>query len=139
MDLINLMNSLTISEPVEESNSNIHIFAALLEGVHTDIVFCAFTNRYLIIATQYEKAGSLLNVTIEEAENGIEVSPPVYNVVNLFGPENIEQFAAVRYIAEKLNIRKPLKVFLCLKNYKVDTIKALTEALLNVPQKESSD
>lgn len=138
MDLINLMNSLTITEPQVEKESNINVTAAEINGVHTDIVYAVFTNKYLILATQYEKAGSLLNVSVEYAQNGLEVVQPIYNITNIFGPESIEQHAAVRYIAEKLNIRKPLKIFLCLKNYECKTVTGLVEALLNIPLKENN-
>lgn len=136
MDLVSLMNSLAISEPVEEQSRNISLFGAEIDGHHTDIVFATFTDRYLIIATQYEKLGALLHVSIEQSENGIEVSSPVYTVSNIFGSENIEQIAAARYIAEKLNIQKPLKIFLCMKNYKAETAKALVETLTSTPKRQ---
>lgn len=136
MDLINLMNSLTVTEPEVDKESNLHIFAAEIEGVHTDIVFGIFTNIYLIIATQYEKAGTLLTVSVEQVQNGSDATQPIHNVYNLFGNESFEQCAAARHIAQELKLRKPLKIFLSLKDYECRTVKALIEALLNIPQEE---
>lgn len=133
MEIVNLMKSLSVSETIEENSTNLRELAAEIEGVHTDIVYGKFTNKQLIIATQYGKVGSLLKVTVDEAENGVEITSPVYSVVNCFGVENIEQQAAARFIAERLNVRKCLMLFLCLKNYESSTIKALVEVLLNVP------
>lgn len=137
MDLVNLMNSLSVEDNVEDSNSsNLQVFDANINGVQTHIIYGEFTNKYLIVATQYEKIGSLLKVNIDQPENSINITDPVYSVSVVFGIEDLQQQAAARYIAEKLAITKPLMCFFSLKNYDIDTVKQLAEILCNIPQKE---
>lgn len=138
MDLVNLMKSMSLNENEQIPDSNFHVFAASILGVHTDFVYGEFVNKYMIIAAQYGKIGGLLKVTVDQAEDGLNITEPVYSVNVVFGADSIEQQAAARYIAQALDIRKPLLLFLCLKNYETDAVRAVVDALLNVPGRETT-
>lgn len=138
MDLVDLMKSMSVNDNEETPDSNFHVFAANICGVHTDFVYGEFVNKYMIIAAQYGKIGGLLRVTVDQAENGLTISEPVYSVNVVFGADNIEQQAAARYIAQALDIQKPLLLFLSLKKYDTEDVKAVVEALLNVPGKDKT-
>lgn len=131
MDLANLMQSMSINESAESKKGNLSVFAVNVNGNHTDIVLGDFTHKYMVIATQYEKIGSLLKVTVDQPETTFNITDPVYSVSVVFGADNLEQQAAARYIAEKLQIKKTLMCFLSLKNYDLDTVIPLTEAFIN--------
>lgn len=135
MDLENLMQSLSLHTQEEVTANNLNVFATKINENHTDFVVGEFTNKYMIIATQYEKIGSLLKVLVDRVEQPSSVVEAVYTVSVVFGSDNEEQQAAARFIAEQLNIRKPLLIFLCLKDYKIETVKVLVDAILNSPKK----
>lgn len=136
MDLVNLMQSMSMQDSIENTTqSNIIVFAATINGIHTDLVYGEFSQKLMVIATQYEKIGSLLKVVVDQVESDLNISEPVYSVSVVFGVEHLEQQAAARYLAEKLNIKKPLMCFLCLKSYDINFIKELTTVILNHPQR----
>lgn len=138
MDLVNLMKSMSVNDNEEIPDSNFHVFAANICGVHTDFVYGEFANQCMICAVQYGKIGGLLKVTVDQPANTLSISEPVYSVNVVFGADNIEQQAAARYLAQALNINKPLLLFLSLKTYEVEGVKAVAEALLNVPSRDQT-
>lgn len=138
MDLVNLMKSMSVSETEELTpESNFNVFASEICGIHTEFVYGEFVNKYMVIAVQFGKIGGLFKVTVDEAADGVNISEPVYNVSVAFGADNIEQQAAARYIAQSLGIRKPLLLFLSLKNYDRDNVKGVADALVNRPDKDA--
>lgn len=129
MDLVNLLQSMTLDEtPCDQSN--FRIFAANVVETPTDYVFGEFADKYMLIITQFGKVGSLLKVVVDT----VNEDTPVYSVNVIFGAVGEEQEAAARLIAEKINIQKPLMLFLSLKDYSRESVKAVTETLLNPPQ-----
>ncbi|KAK4872466.1 hypothetical protein RN001_014495 [Aquatica leii] len=129
MDLENLMQSLSLNVS-DQSTRNFNVTGLKIGENHTDIVFGEFVNKHMIVATQYGNIGSLLKVTVDDVLNG-SINEPVYTVQVVFGCVNDEQQAAARFIAESLKIRKPLMLFLCLKDYQISTVNTLVQALLN--------
>lgn len=131
MDLVNLMKSMSVNDTEEPVESNCRIFAANISGELTEFVYGEFTNKLIIVAAQYGKIASLLKITVDQAEEGLNITEPVYNIHVVFGTDNIEQQAAARYLAQSLGIRKPLLLFLSLKNYETENVKGVVEALLS--------
>lgn len=123
-----MINTLSMND----KPSNIFNFAAKIAGYPTEFVIGTFTNQNLIIATQFGKISSLYSVSVDQTENGISTTEPVYSVNPLFGAENIQAEAAARYITEQLGIRKPVLLFLSLKSYKRDIVVGVVEAIKNV-------
>lgn len=128
MDIVDLMKSLSVNEnaqPVDETN--FLVFGADIGGIRTEFVYGEFADKYMIVAAQYGKIGSLLKLTVDQVDGASE---PVYSVKVLFGADNIEQQAAARYILQALNIQKPVLLFLSLKLYEPANVKAITETLI---------
>lgn len=129
MDIVDLMKSLSVNEnnaePVDETN--FLVFAADIGGIHTQFVYGEFTEKYMIVAAQFGKVGSLLKVTVDQVDGASE---PVYTINVLFGAANLEQEAAARYMVQTLGIQKPVLLFLSLKLYEPENVKAVTQALL---------
>lgn len=133
MDLSSLLDALPIDEVERNKKSSIlKTFATTIGSEHTDIVTGNFSSNFVIIASQYQKLGALIKVTVDEVESDLETSVPVYTVRTLFGSENELQLGAARYLAEKLNLNKSLLIFLALKSYSVETVRSLAEFLKNV-------
>lgn len=128
MDIVNLMKSLSVNENTETvDETNFLVFAADIGGICTEFVYGEFADKYMIVAAQYGKIGTLLKLSVDQVDGASE---PVYSIKVLFGAENIEQQAAARYILETLNIQKPLLLFLSLQLYEPENVKAIAEALL---------
>lgn len=129
MDIVNLMQSMSLNVPEDPQESVFRLNACIINDNHTDIVFAEFANRCLIIATQHERAGSLLRVSIDQPEAVTEGVEPVYSVQVLFGVGNLEQQAVARHLAEQLRLNKTLMTFLNLNDYSVSTVRTLVAAL----------
>lgn len=135
MDVVKLMESMSLSEKSEENSELLSFYKAFgvkINDIPTDIIFADHDNKLLIIVSQYQKFGALLSVTKETILNCENNTEPVFTVRPIFGNEDLVQQAAARYIAEKLDIQKPLNIFLCLDKYEQDIIKALANVLVDI-------
>ncbi|XP_076650860.1 proteasome assembly chaperone 3-like [Halictus rubicundus] len=99
----------------------------VIKGYHTNIAVKVYSNRILLIVTQFKKFGSLVSVTRGPIIH--QLTNSVFSTKVLFGKDDIEVVAAARFIAEQINADKPLLVSISLKNYDSDTIKAITTAI----------
>lgn len=128
MDIVELMKSLSVNENTQPSpQTNFIVFAAEIGGVHTEFVYGEFADKHMIVAAQYGKIGSLLKIKVDQVEGAAD---PVYTINVLFGEEKIEQQAAARYILQALGIQKQVLLFLSLKLYDAENVKAVAQALL---------
>lgn len=136
MDFIKLMESMSLNGNSEETSQKPLSFyksvGVKINEIPTDIIYADHDNKLLIIVSQYEKFGALLCVTKEQVVSCESETEPVYMVKPLLGSEDLEQQAAARYIAEKLNIQKPLGIFLCLNKYEPAIVNALVDILLDI-------
>lgn len=139
MDVVALMQSMSLQNLEEDSSQAPSFYKSVgvkINDVHTDIIYADHENKLLIIVTQYQKFGALLSVTKEQVVNFGGSAEPTYVVKPVFGSEKLEQQAAARFIAEKLNISKPLSIFLCLNGYEAEIVRALAEVLLEIQNGE---
>lgn len=104
-----------------------HACAIITHGHHTDIALKIYSNRILLIVTHFEKFGSLVTVTRGAALP--QFNDSVYSSKVLFGKDDVEIVAAARYIAEQINADKPLLISISLKDYDVETLRAVVEAI----------
>lgn len=105
---------------------------ALIDGTPTELVYAEHSDKIVIFCTQYSKIGSLFSATKDQVETLDSLAEIVYSVKQIAGPENIEQEAAVRFIAEQLDISKKLCIFICLKTYEKEVVRAVLDALINL-------
>lgn len=135
MDVVKLMESMSLTGKSEENSELLSFYKSIgvkINDIPTDIIYADHENKLLIIASQYQKFGALLSVTKEQIINLDHNTEPVYTVKPLFGSEDSDQQAAARFIAEKLNIQKPLSIFLCLNKYEPEIVKALVDVLVDI-------
>ncbi|KAG5305686.1 PSMG3 protein, partial [Acromyrmex insinuator] len=94
---------------------------------YTDIVLKSYSNRTLLIVTHFKKFGTLLIINRESAVNGY--SSDVFTIKTVFGNENNDIDLAARYIAQQINIEKPLLLSIALKDYNLNTLKSIVAAI----------
>lgn len=104
-----------------------HVCTVITNGHHTDITLKSYSNRILLIVTHFKKFGSLISVT--QGSSFHHFNNSIYSTKVLFGTDNIEIITAARYIAEQINLHKPLLISLSLKNYNLETLKAIVTAI----------
>lgn len=132
MDILKSIKTLIVNKEEKQSVSNLRIFGAKIADVHTDIIFAEFTDNHLLVVSQNGKIGNVLKVCKQQRGGEcFDTAQDVFEVRNLFGVERVEEQAVARFIAEKLDIQKPLIVFLHLYNYDRATVLALLDAVKN--------
>lgn len=124
MDLTSSFASLSV-----DTFPKVNRFAALIGANHTEFVLTNFPNYLNLFITQFGKIGNIYQVKVDQPEQGVSVSDPVFTITTLLGGENIEAEVAIRYLSEKLKIHKPLIVSLSLKDYKKPTVDAVISAI----------
>ncbi|KAL6254346.1 hypothetical protein P5V15_014394 [Pogonomyrmex californicus] len=92
-------------------------------GHQTDIVLKLYSNRILLIITHFKKFGTLLTVNRESSVNGY--NSDVFTIKTIFGNDNNDVHVAARYIAQQINIEKPLLLSIALKDYDLETLKSI--------------
>lgn len=127
MDLESSLNSLSLNKNQLSVAIN---FASVIEGEHTEFIINNYPNYYNIFITQYNKIGNLYQVKIDQPENGISTPDPVYTITPLLGVDNLPAEVGVRFLAEKLKIRKPLLISLSLKNYSKTVLTSIVQAVV---------
>lgn len=114
---------------INSDPSKIDSFAAQIGGCHTEFILTSFPNFINLFVTQYKKIGNLYQVKIDQPEDIAGITEPVYSITTIFGTDNFEAEAGVRYIAERLKVRKPLLLSLSLKNFRKDILDAIIEVV----------
>ncbi|XP_063532054.1 proteasome assembly chaperone 3-like [Cydia strobilella] len=127
MELLDVMKNLTIKHPEKDSQQLLFkSIAADIEDVPTEVVLAEYTDKTLLILSQYQKIGSMLTVQKDEVHNPLG-SSDIYTTNVIFGATGEEQQVAARYLAEAIKITKPLNIFINLKTYDIETLKACVD------------
>lgn len=139
MELLDVMKSLTIKEISHESKPQLFkSIAADIDDVPTEIVLVDYTDKTLLIVSQYQKIGSLLMIQKDQIHSPLG-SNDIYSTKVIFGASGEEQQVAARYLAEAIKITKPLCIFINLKSYDIETVKACKDIILDLKARESED
>lgn len=101
--------------------------STVINGYHTDIAVKVYSNRILLIVTQFKKFGSLVSVTRGPIIH--QLTNSAYSTKVLFGKDDIEVIAAARFLAEQINVDKSLLVSISLKDYESDTMRAIAATI----------
>ncbi|XP_063379451.1 proteasome assembly chaperone 3-like [Cydia fagiglandana] len=127
MELLDVMKNLTIKHPEKDSQQLLFkSIAADIDDVPTEVVLAEYTDKTLLILSQYQKIGSMLTVQKDEVHNPLG-SSDIYTTNVIFGATGEEQQVAARYLAEAIKITKPLNIFINLKSYDIETLKACVD------------
>lgn len=132
MDLLDVMKNLTIKQIPNESEQQLFkSIAADIDDVQTEVVLIEYTDKTLLIVSQYQKIGSLLMIQKDQVHSPLGTND-IYSTKVIFGASGEEQQVAARYLAEAIGITKPLCIFINLKTYDIETIKACKDIILDL-------
>ena len=93
------------------SAPNTVLRAAVLSGVHTDLLITKYSDKLFISVTQLGKLGTILLVEKEAVKTGdsrTEDGRLVFSSQVLLGQDSEELHLLARVLAEKLNLSSPL-------------------------------
>ncbi|CAH4017986.1 unnamed protein product [Pieris brassicae] len=136
MELLDVMKNLTIKNVASESNQNFFkSIAADIDEVPTEIVYADYSDKIMLIISQYQKIGSLLMIQKEQVHSPLG-SNDIYTTKVIFGASGEEQQVAARHLAEAIDICKPLCIFINLKSYDIETVKACKDIILDLKKEE---
>ncbi|XP_073951896.1 proteasome assembly chaperone 3-like [Choristoneura fumiferana] len=135
MELLDAMKNLTVQHP-DSKNLLFKSVAADIDDVQTELVLAEYTDKTLIIISQFQKIGSMLTVQRDEVHNPLGTSD-IYTTKVIFGATGEEHQVAARYLAEAIKITKPLNIFINLKSYDIETVKACVGIIQDLKKEES--
>ena len=93
------------------SPPNTVLRAAVLSGVHTDLLITKYSDKLFVSVTQLGKLGTILLVEKEAVKTGdsrTEDGRLVFSSQVLLGQDSEELHLLARVLAEKLNLSSPL-------------------------------
>lgn len=137
MELLDVMKNLTIKHTENESEQKLFkSIAADIDNVATEIVLADYNDKILLIVSQYQKIGSMLMIQRDQVHSPLGTEN-IFTTKVIFGATGEEQQVAARYLAEAINITKPLCIFISLKSYDIETVKACKDIILDIKREES--
>lgn len=137
MELLDVMKNLTIKHTENESEQKLFkSIAADIDNVATEIVLAEYNDKILLIVSQYQKIGSMLMIQRDQVHSPLGTEN-IFTTKVIFGATGEEQQVAARYLAEAINITKPLCIFISLKSYDIETVKACKDIILDINREES--
>lgn len=109
-----------------------------INGIHTEIILHKFTNKYLLIITQYEKLNNVFTACNDTAISGV-VNNRFINVKHKFGMTTDEIECGIRFLLTNIqlpNFDRDLEVVVCLglKEYNGKILKQLAGVLSRLGQ-----
>lgn len=104
-----------------------HAFAVSRNGYHTDIAVKVYSNRIFLIVTDFKKIGTLICINRQSPVDCF--SSNIYSTKVIFGNDDVGIVAAARFIAEQIDIDRPLLISLSLKEYSGEILKPIISAI----------
>ena len=101
--------------------------AAIIGGVHTNVVVSEFENKLFIVVSQLERLGTLVELTRERENFDDGCAPPTFNTKVLLGKDDPLTHVMARNIVSKIPVSKPILIAMALKDTKPETIRSLEE------------
>eukprot|EP00058_Branchiostoma_floridae_P012676 XP_002598164.1 hypothetical protein BRAFLDRAFT_123313 [Branchiostoma floridae] len=105
--------------------------AAVVNGVHTDVVCTGFGDSIFVVVTQYQKLGTLVQVVPGVSADG--TSAPTYTTRVLLGKDEPMTHVFARSLGEKIcpnNDYKPFTLAVALKDWSPQVLHAAEELVL---------
>lgn len=117
------------------SPPNTRLHAALVEGVHTDLVVTRYTDRLFLAVTQVGKLGTICEARRDRVEEGTGLGGTrqgrvIYSVALLLGQDKEEVSLLARILAEKLELNQPLVLCVGIKVLTPQLVKHLVDFIL---------
>lgn len=106
------------------------IFAAKLDGVHTDFVIIEFLNRIFVLITQRQTFSNIFLVSKDSPKTFEERSDDIYTVRSIFGADSDQSGDLVaRFLCEHTCMSKPALFALSLKDHSPRTVRAIRDII----------
>ncbi|CAK1553707.1 unnamed protein product [Leptosia nina] len=132
MELLDVMKSLSIKTvPLAKDQTFFKSVAVDIDEVPTEIVYGGFSDKDMLIVSQYHKMGSLFMITKDQVQNPL-CTNDIYTTKVIFGTSGEEQQVTARHLAELIQGDKPVCIFLSLKSYDIETVKACKDIILEL-------
>lgn len=124
----------------ESKKAFAHSEAYSINGTHTEILLHKFTNKYLLIVTQYEKLNNVFVACNDIALSGIVQNRSI-NVKHQFGMTNDEIECGIRFLVTNLqlpNFDRDMDIVVCLglKEYNGKILKQVVSVLNRLGQSD---
>ena len=106
------------------------LYAALISGVHTDLLICRYSDKVFISLTQLCKLGTILLVERETVKTGdarTEDGRQVFSSEVLLGQDSEELQLLARVLAEKLRLTCPLVLTVGVRHLSVPLVTELVK------------
>ncbi|XP_069945987.1 proteasome assembly chaperone 3 isoform X1 [Cherax quadricarinatus] len=132
-DTVNNLNAIVRSAPERPNSVKSQVFAKLIDGIRTDFCIIVYSNRVFVIVTQCMKIGNLYSVRQDSTQkDGIFSASAlfIYEIKCILGAECEVVTQAVRLLAEKLDISRPLLLSLTVPALNHSTVIHIAEILL---------
>lgn len=134
MELLDVMKKMTLKQ-IDSEQKLFKSIAADIDDVPTEIVLAEYSDKTMLIVSQYQKIGALLMVQKDQVHSPLGTDD-IYTTKVIFGASGEEQQVAARYLAEAIKITNPLCIFINLKSYDIETVKACKDIILDLKQQE---
>ncbi|XP_033636623.1 proteasome assembly chaperone 3-like [Asterias rubens] len=105
--------------------------AAVIDGVHTDVVCSAFSDRIFVMITQYEKMGTLVHITPDTTP--ADTRQGNFTTRVLLGNDEPVTHVFAKNIASKICLApdsKPILLSIALKEHSPALLKSLQDLVM---------
>ncbi|XP_041358051.1 proteasome assembly chaperone 3-like [Gigantopelta aegis] len=99
--------------------------AKMIKLNQTDILCSHFKDYDFIIVTQYQKLGSLVQVSQEIVLDEIHQATPVYSTKVLLGKDEPFTHVLAKNIISEMQINKPIILSMALKDTSIETVSVI--------------
>ncbi|BES94993.1 Uncharacterised conserved protein (DUF2372) [Nesidiocoris tenuis] len=107
---------------------------AEINGVDTEFVIRQYSNSLFVLITQTGKTKNCIHIEkVSQGpadDQGFAPSEVVYKCTVKFGPDSLEDLAAVQYLSERVGFPDNTVLSICLTDHSPSTLTALVEILL---------
>ncbi|XP_070563901.1 proteasome assembly chaperone 3-like isoform X2 [Ptychodera flava] len=106
--------------------------AVTIDGVHTDVICTAFSDRLFIVVTQFQKLGTLVHVT-KDLVGFVDLSSPSFTTKVLLGKDEPAVHIYAKNLASKICTEptsKPLLLSLALKDFSPKYMQVISDLVL---------
>ncbi|XP_064626770.1 proteasome assembly chaperone 3-like [Lineus longissimus] len=97
--------------------------AALINDIHTEVVCSNYNDVAFIIVTQYQKMGTLMDITKDVVLE--DRGDATYTTKVLLGKDEPILHVIAKQIVTKINLKKPVLLSLALKDTSRETLRAI--------------
>lgn len=103
-----------------------------INDLPTDFVVSKFSDKLLVIITQFGRVGNLIEIRRDVAQKD-DPSTSVYNIKVVLGRDDEEVHVAARFLMNVIPTEKPVTLSLSLKDFQLQTLRQVADRLKTHP------